>query len=150
MQKVLCNRHYVIIFALGLNWIRVSNALVYQINAESLVQRNTYLGGYSIWSNLVSDLGSCATLCIRIKMCVSFNFDLSTGRCELNSKLLENHLHLGKSGENILYSRRQDWPPEVHILFHRWWAAFVLGQGVIAPVIKGENLRRDHLCFKRK
>ena len=113
MLELFFQRYPQVIFSVGLGLIMASYASSYQINADSLVQRNTYLDGFLIWSNLVSDIGLCATLCIRMKMCMSFNFDLSTRKCDLNSELMENHLYNGKSGQNVLYSRSQDWPPEV-------------------------------------
>ena len=84
-----------------------------QINADSLVAWDTYYEGQKVWSNPVSNIGTCATMCMRMTMCESFNFDLSSRDCDLNSDLLENNHHLGKSKRRSVYSRIKDWPKQV-------------------------------------
>ena len=86
------------------------------IDANSIILFGTYLSGFNFWSLKVSDIGTCARACIRMTLCLSFNFDLQDGTCELNSGLLENW-----SGSEIkklsrVYSSKKDWPREVSVM----------------------------------
>ena len=83
------------------------------INAESLVQRQTYLQGFQVWSHQVEGIGTCAKLCVRLTMCLSFNFDLSSKRCDLNNATLEDNTDRGVTKVTSLYSRIKDWPETV-------------------------------------
>ena len=83
------------------------------INAESLVQRHTYLQGFQVWSHQVEGIGTCAKLCVRLTMCLSFNFDLSSKRCDLNKATLEDNTERGVARATAVYSRIKDWPETV-------------------------------------
>ena len=87
--------------------------LTCEINADTLVQWNTYFDGFQEWSHAVGSIGACATLCIRLTMCLSFNFDLSSNLCDLNSDLLENNTDRGMTKRSSVYSRIADWPETV-------------------------------------
>lgn len=109
------------IFALIL--LIAKSAVCYQcdIHADSLVRRDVKLDGYQIWSAPTSDLGSCARACVRVKLCLSFNFDLSTRLCDLNSEVIaESQIHRLKKAPGKLYSSISEWPPTVivFLLFH--------------------------------
>lgn len=88
------------------------------INADTLVKWNTYFDGATVWSHTVSHIGTCAVVCMRMTMCVSFNFDLASNKCEMKRDLLESYPSLGIMKQNSVYSRIQDWPKQVRLYSH--------------------------------
>ena len=83
------------------------------IDASSIVLYGSYLSGFNFWSLNVSDIGACARACMRMTLCLSFNFDLQDGTCELNRDLLENWSCSEIKKRSRVYSRKKDWPREV-------------------------------------
>ena len=83
------------------------------INAKALVQWHTYLQGFQVWSHQVKAIGTCAKLCVRLTMCLSFNFDLSSKRCDLNNATLEDNTDRGVTRATAVYSRIKEWPETV-------------------------------------
>ena len=94
-----------------------SNGLSCDIDASPLVVWGTYLDGFNFWSLTVTDIGSCARSCIRMTVCLSFNFNIRDRTCDLNSDLLENQPGAEIKKPNSAYSRIKDWPREVSYLF---------------------------------
>ena len=84
-----------------------------RINADELVARNVYFEGDKFWSNKVDDIGNCAVLCVRMTKCLSFNFDLGTRNCEMNSDFLMDVDTDGEYKPNSMYSNIANWPEEV-------------------------------------
>ena len=83
------------------------------INADNLVTWNIHFDGNKFWSNKVEHIGDCAVLCVRMRKCVSFNFDLQTSVCELNSDYLKDVDNYVRLRPNSVYSNINDWPEEV-------------------------------------
>ena len=83
------------------------------INADPLVERDTYLNGFKFWDHQMDHIGSCARVCMRMTICKSFNFDLLSRDCELNRELLENHPEGRGRKRNKVYSKISDWPRKV-------------------------------------
>ena len=83
------------------------------INADKLVTWNIYFEGDKFWSTKVAHIGACAVLCVRMTKCLSFNFDLSTLVCEMNSDILTDTDQRGRWNRDSVYSSIKDWPEEV-------------------------------------
>ena len=83
------------------------------VNADNLITRNIHFEGDKFWSNTVGHIGDCAVLCLRMTKCMSFNFDLETLVCELNSDQLIDADHSGRSKPNSVYSSIRNWPRKV-------------------------------------
>ena len=83
------------------------------INADSLVLWDTYFDQFQFWTNTVSGIGACAKACVRMKICMSFNYGLTDRSCELNSELLSQYPDLRVTKEHTVYSKIEDWPAEV-------------------------------------
>ena len=99
------------IFGCGL--IVLSCLATCQLNEDTFVDQDTYFEGDRFWSLPVRNLGTCAVLCMRMTKCESFNYETPTWKCEMNSDILEDNKHLGKSKRGSLYSRIKRWPKEV-------------------------------------
>ena len=113
MHRYLLKNRLLGICIFGSGLVMLSCVLSCEISADVFVLLNTYYGGDKFWSHSVSGFGTCAKLCMRMTKCESFNFDLSSRDCDLNSDLLENNPHLGKSKRRSVYSRIKDWPEQV-------------------------------------
>lgn len=85
--------------------ITISCVVSCEINAEVFVMMNTYYEGEKFWSQSGIDMGSCAKICMRLTKCESFNFDFTNRDCDINSDLLEDNPHLGKTKKKSIYSR---------------------------------------------
>ena len=83
------------------------------VNADNLITRNIHFEGDKFWSNTVEHIGDCAVLCVRMTKCMSFNFDMKTLVCELNSDYLVDADHSGRSKPNSVYSSIRNWPIKV-------------------------------------
>ena len=88
-------------------------AVTETIHADTLVKWNTHFAGDMFWSHKVDHIGTCAALCMRMALCVSFNFDLDSHQCDMNSNRLENHPVRLLWKQNSVYSMIQDWPEKV-------------------------------------
>ena len=93
--------------------IKSAKTTICDINADTLVIANTKLDGFQFWSAPTVDIGSCAKSCVRVKLCVSFNYDFSTKFCDLNSDSLTNQPQALKSVTRAVYSSIATWPPTV-------------------------------------
>ena len=83
------------------------------IDADRLVNVNTRLNDFKIWSAPTTDLASCAKACVRVKICISFNYDLSTRLCDLNSESSTDHPEFMTHAPRILHSNIVEWPATV-------------------------------------
>ena len=83
------------------------------INADDLITRNIHFEGDKFWSNTVEHIGDCAVLCVRMTKCMSFNFDMKTLVCELNSDHLVDADRSGRSRPSSVYSNIRNWPRKV-------------------------------------
>ena len=83
------------------------------LNAENLVFKNKALDNEHFWVGITTaGIGECAQLCVRRKPCVSFNYDLEDGICELNSVVISKDSVL-RIGHSLMYSEIVNWPSKV-------------------------------------
>lgn len=106
---MLMEKEYCLVY-LSLSFLTVLSDV---IHADALVEMDTYFDGYQFWSLPVNGIGACTIACVRTTMCLSFNFDLTDRKCEMNSQVLENHRDFGRSKRKSVYSNIRNWPPEV-------------------------------------
>ena len=83
------------------------------IDANQLVKWNARYSGDIFWAMKVGHIGACADLCIRMTICASFNFDLDSHMCEMNSNVRDYQTDLLLWKQNSVYSKIQDWPNKV-------------------------------------
>ena len=88
------------------------------IEARTFVDSNTRMTGFTILSAPAADLASCAKACLRVKQCASFNYDLSSRLCDLNSVSSTNHPEVMTHASRSLHSDIVEWPAMVTILAH--------------------------------
>ena len=89
------------------------HALSIAVGASAQIQENTYLDGFQFWSLPVAGIEACAMACTRLPLCMSFNFDLYSRNCELNTDVLENQLEGRVSKGGSQYSPLADWVSQV-------------------------------------
>ena len=88
----------------------------HMIHADELVKWNTRYPGDIFWSLNVGHIGACAVMCVRMTKCVTFNFDLESHMCEMNSNAPEYNTGQLLRKRNWVYSKIQDWPRKVNNL----------------------------------
>ena len=98
---------------LTINKIKASKNNI--IHADTYVTWDKKLVGCAFWSMQVSDIGTCARSCLRVRKCQSFNYELSTRYCDLNDQKHETHGHPLRRAVGVIYSEIKAWPPEVCI-----------------------------------
>ena len=96
---------------LNLNNVELTSQNI--IQADEIVTRDKKLDGCAFWSMQVSDVGTCARSCLRVRKCKSFNYDLSTRYCDLNDETHKRHGHSLRGALGVIYSEIDPWPPEV-------------------------------------
>jgi hypothetical protein len=76
---------------------------------------NIGVNGSQLWSSKSQDLEQCAILCVRRNPCLSINYDIHNGFCELNSGIRNTETTI--KGINLVYSEYTWWPPNVKFYF---------------------------------
>ena len=87
------------------------------IDADQYVIRDKKLVGCAFWSLPVSDIGTCARSCLRVKKCKSFNYHISTTHCDMNEHTHENQGKSLSRAVGWIYSEIEPWPTKVCFRF---------------------------------
>ena len=111
MQMFYHHCIYFLGIILFINLTKASQNVI--IQAEEFVIRDKKLDGFAFWSMQVSDIGTCARSCLRVKKCQSFNFKISTRFCDLNDRTRVNSSDNLRMNIGVIYSEIDVWPSEV-------------------------------------
>ena len=118
-------------------------AVQHDVNANTVFESNVYFDGFQYWSLTLRSMRSCAMACVKFPLCMSFNFDLNTSKCELNKDVLENYEEGRVSKAGSLYSSITDWHVQVSIDFSLTVKAatliFISGRGSALSSTKKVN-----------
>ena len=87
------------------------------INADKLVSKGKKLVGFQFWSAPTTNFMSCVKACVRVRLCTSVNYDLSTKFCDLNKVSSTNHPESVKNSADVLHSNIAGWPPKVSAIY---------------------------------
>ena len=83
------------------------------INADHLIRKDARFDGSQFWSTSTRSFTSCVKACVRVKLCASFNYNLKTKVCELNTKSSSNIPGSVTAASGVMHSNFEGWPSEV-------------------------------------
>ena len=93
--------------------IHLSASVACDINADKLVSKGQRLVGFQFWSAPTTNFMSCVKACVRVGLCASVNYDLSTKFCDLNAVSSTEYPESVKNSAEVLHSNIAGWPSEV-------------------------------------
>ena len=110
-KKLIC---LISVFLYGcISQVHMDNSLC-GVDVESMVSKGVGLQHHQFWSAKTADVVECARICVKRKLCQSFNFDTDTRQCELNNESYSTGKDV-RSDENLVYSSIAQWPSQVRL-----------------------------------
>ena len=82
-------------------------------NADHLIRKDARFDGSQFWSTPTKSFTSCVKACVRVKLCASFNYNLRTKVCELNTNSSSNIPGSITVASGVMHSNFEGWPSEV-------------------------------------